>query len=244
MTDDSAVECAEHGSGARAIVCQHLPAGRGVGFNQVCAPDEPDCVFPDAWCDACEAVLDREGEWNDRAQAFANLRVLCSDCYMRARSQNWPSETHVEMDALIERSLDYLKSRQDEWQREFRLEDCERYDWNQDRGELVFSRRGSPVVVADIQFVGSVSNRTKTWMWSWANDSFHENVRSRIRGVREYGEEHRLLKLACAYWNGEEVDGWEMTAVSASLLEAKGAYRSPHDHGAEFMVLTDIRWAN
>lgn len=247
MTDDSAVEaveCAEHGSQAAAIVCRHLPEGQGVGFNQVCAPDEPDCLFPDAWCDACEAVLEREGGWNERAQSFADLRLLCSDCYMRARLLNWPRESHRDMAKLIESSVDYLQARQDDLRREFRLDDYDRYDWDQDSGELVFSRRGSPVVVAEIQFVGSASNHSGTWMWSWANDSFREAAKSRVRAVREYGERHRLLQLACAYWSGSEEDGWQMTAVAAYLLQAKGAYRSPDEHGAAFMVMTDIRWSH
>jgi hypothetical protein len=34
-----------------------------------------------------------------------------------------------------------------------------------------------------------------------------------------------------------------MTAISALLLGAKGVYRTPHDNGITFMVLTDVRWA-
>ena len=34
-----------------------------------------------------------------------------------------------------------------------------------------------------------------------------------------------------------------MTAVTAYLTHALGAYRSPHDEGVLFMVLTAVRWA-
>jgi hypothetical protein len=61
--------------------------------------------------------------------------------------------------------------------------------------------------------------------------------------VREYEEAHSLLKLASAYWSADEEDGWQMTAVSAYLLKAKGAYRSPDERGFTFMVMTDVRWA-
>src|SRR5712675_1358664 len=72
----------------------------------------------------------------------------------------------------------------------------------------VFSDGGKPRVVADIVFVGSVSTRSNTWLWSWANDSYLENVKSRMREVRQYGAKHRLLQLAAAHWSATEQDGW------------------------------------
>jgi len=107
----------------------------------------------------------------------------------------------------------------------------------------VFSHKGTPVVIADVQFVGGFSTHSNTWMWSWANVSFLEPVKSKIREVRAYGDQHRLIKLASAYWGATEQDGWDMTAISAFLLGAKGGYRSPHEHGFTFMIMTDVRWA-
>ena len=103
--------------------------------------------------------------------------------------------------------------------------------------------RGHPRVVADIQFVGSVSNVSDTWLWAWANESFFDSVRTDVRKVRKYGDDHHFLRLASAPWKATEVDGWEMTAVVAFLLQAQGAYRSPAERGSTFMTLNDIRWA-
>jgi hypothetical protein len=243
MTEDKAVECTEHGTRDTTYVCRHLPQGQGVGFHQSLEPDQPDTLFPDAWCDACEAVRVAEGEWNERSEAVAGISLLCSGCYLRARLLNWPRDTHTETARLIERSVPYLEEQQDRLRVHYRLNEHERYDWDQDSGRLVFSNAGVPSVVASIQFVGSVSTRSQTWMWSWANQSYLESVRSQVRSVRAYGDEHHLLKLACAYWGAEEADGWEMAAVTAFLLQAKGAYRSPGDSGFTFMVMTDVRWA-
>jgi hypothetical protein len=62
-------------------------------------------------------------------------------------------------------------------------------------------------VIADIQFDESVSTRSQTWLWSWANESFVEAARAEVRLVRAYGEQYRLLRLACAYWDATEEDG-------------------------------------
>lgn len=144
---------------------------------------------------------------------------------------------------VVERAIDLVKPRQDALCDEFRLDDHKRWDWHQDSGTLVFSNDGRPAVIADMQFVGSISTRSRSWLWSWANRSVQGHVRSAVRRVRSYGELERLLKLSCAYWTAEEEDGWQMSAVAAMLLDARGIYRSPDDHGFTFLVMTDVRWA-
>lgn len=240
---ERSVRCAEHGERETTFVCQHLPKGRGIGFHQGFDADNPDAMFPDAWCDACEAVRQEEGGWNSRSESLAAIQVLCSACYLERRRLNWPRSTHEEQAELVQRSVEYLQAKQDALAREYQLNDHERYDWDQDSGHLVFSNQGRPAVIADFQFVGSVSKRTGTWLWSWANASNLEAVRARVREVRAYGDQHRLLKLACAHWSAKEEDGWEMAAVAAYLLKAKGAYRSPDGNTFAFMIMTDVRWA-
>ena len=220
MSEDQRIDCADHGSQGRTFVCQHLAAaGQDLGFHRGFDPEEPDALFPDAWCDACEAVREREGDWNERSEK--------------------PRSTHSNLSELIRQSIAYLQPKQDLLTSKYRLSHHERYDWHQESGQLIFSNDGKPAVVADIQFVGSLSFRSKTWMWSWANESFLEKVRSQIRRVRAYGDEHSLLRLACAYWGADEEDGWEMTAVAAYLLQAQGAYRSPDEHGHTFMIRSE-----
>lgn len=236
------IECEEHGTREATFVCQHLVKGEGLGFHQGSDDDDPPAPLPDAWCDSCETVRAEEGGWNDRSEAEAKIGLLCSDCYLKRRQLNWPRATFAEQAELIRRSLEYLQDRQDALVRAYRLNSHERYDWDQGSGQLVFSNQGLAAVRADFQFVGSVSTRTNTWLWSWANESDLEHVRAKTRQVRSYGEERRLLKLACAYWPAQEVDGWEMAAVAAYLLKAEGVYRSPHGHARTFLLITDVGW--
>jgi len=241
--EDRFIDCPEHGSAAAALACRHLFSGQGLGFHVGPDPELPDALWPDAWCDACEAVLSKEGTWNDTALAQADFALLCSGCYERVRLLNWPRESHVAFAQLLDASIPYLQARQNEIEAQYRLGSYPRYDWYQETAELVFSEEGRPRVVADIQFVGSISTRSGSWLWSWANTSLVESAKSEIRRVRAYGEAHSLLKLACAYWGADEEDGWQMTAVAAFLLKAKGAYRSPDERGFTFLVMTDLRWA-
>src|SRR5262245_4329307 len=76
---------------------------------------------------------------------------------------------------------------------------------------------------------------------AWDNPSILEHVKHCLADVRAYREAHGLDKLTTATWPGDEHDGWEMTAATAFILRAEGAYRSPGDHGALFMVLRNVR---
>jgi hypothetical protein len=235
------VECARHGSREATYVCQHLVSGEGSGVNYAHDEEDPDELWPGAWCAACERVLDAEGEWNDRSEAFAGIRLLCDGCYQTVRERNW-TQDDAAFKGLMSDAVAYLQQRQDQLSAGFGLDRFERYDWNLRTSQLIFCDRKQPQVVADIQLVGSISTRSHSWLWSWANRSVPEPVRRRVREVRDYGETHRYLKLASAAWAAEEADGWEMAAITAYLIGAAGAYRAPGDRNFSFLAITDIRW--
>jgi len=237
------VDCAQHGVREATFVCRHLVTGLGAGFHWGFDEDEPDRIWPDAWCDACERVRESEGGWNDRSEAFAAVRLLCDRCYEAARQRNW-REDAAAFDSLLREAVAHLNERQAHLQSRYALGSYPRYDWSQDTGQLIFSRDGHAGVVADVQFVGTLSTHSQTWLWSWANPSIAEPVKQRIRRVRAYGETHRYLRLASACWSAQEADGWEMTAIAAYLLGAMGAYRSPEDRGFSFLVMTDVHRAH
>ena len=137
-----------------------------------------------------------------------------------------------------------LKERQDQLNKDYKLGEWERYDWDQDRQELVFSQRGEPKVIAKVQFVGSYSKLSNTWRWAWANDTVLPGMKAAVAQVKQLGAEKHWSKLTEPQWPATEQDGWDMTGVALRVLDAKGAYRSPDENGLTFMVITSIRWAS
>ena len=81
------VECQTHGEQEETFVCLHLArslsTGETVGFFW------SGELRGDAWCSACEDVRIREGgsagDWNERSEKFANIKLLCGVCYDRLR---------------------------------------------------------------------------------------------------------------------------------------------------------------
>ena len=243
MSDsDKTIECGTHGATHCTFVCQHLVANsEKLGFNLGYDPENPDDLCPDAWCDQCEAVLNAEGEWNDKSEAFADIKLMCTHCYESARERNWLQDDEV-FDDLICEHFQYLDERQKDFLQKYKVTKHERWDWYQETGKLIFTHNGTPQVEADIHFAGSFSTKSNTWMWAWANQSLTEKVKASSRQVKKIGEELNLLKLVAGRWQATEVDGWEMTAVLAKTLNAIGAYRTPDQYGFTYMVVTNARW--
>jgi hypothetical protein len=81
------MQCATHGECLETFVCTHLLGeGVGLGFNRN-DPSEED-PFPDAWCDNCEIIRAAVDGWDEESEKLAQISLLCSGCYERARIRN------------------------------------------------------------------------------------------------------------------------------------------------------------
>jgi hypothetical protein len=143
---------------------------------------------------------------------------------------------------LVTSAYAYLTARQDHLKETFGLSNYERWDWDDDRGAVVFSDAGVPRVVAPSQLVGSVSRKTGTWLWAWANEHVEPRLCRDLEEVRRYGEHHGIWQLTTPKWEADETDGWEMTSIAAYILQAKGGYRMPNDQVFSFAIFEAVEW--
>jgi hypothetical protein len=238
------IVCESHGSSPATYVCQHLVIDPVQRWH--CALPSIENPRPDAWCDACETVFLRDGEWNDKNEGEVEISILCGHCYDRKLGD---SVGRLEGDALgawrafVDECQRQLRRKQEDLSRLYSLWAHKRWDWNQERGEIVFSNDGLPAVIAKVAFVGSVSSKSETWLWSWANQHVLDAARARVVEVRDFGEKRDFPHLIVPKWAATEIDGWEMTAVAAHVLGADGAYRTPKEAGLTFMTLSEVRRA-
>jgi hypothetical protein len=113
--------------------------------------------------------------------------------------------TEEEFGQFEHESAEYLKTQQDILRNEYDMGSYERWDYDQDTGEFVFSDAGVPKVIAKFQVVGSISHVSNTWLWSWANPSILETVKGDMRVVRQFGEKHGLKELLDGKWKAEDL---------------------------------------
>ena len=143
---------------------------------------------------------------------------------------------------LLEESRIYLDTKQAECDQEYRLNQFNRMDYEQETGRMIFSDVGViPRVVADYQIVGSLSGRSNTWLWAWDNPYLLENTLQDIWEVKEFGDKNDIEKLINPKMEAAEQDAWDMTAIAAYLLKAKGAYSFLSDDIRVFVILKQIK---
>ncbi|MEM1328831.1 MAG: DUF6882 domain-containing protein [Bacteroidota bacterium] len=87
------IYCDKHGANRHAFVCQHLMNGaEGKGFEEA-FPTEKGMELGEeddfqAWCDQCEEVRVKLDGWNDESMEFANIKLVCEDCYFIIKEKN------------------------------------------------------------------------------------------------------------------------------------------------------------
>jgi hypothetical protein len=253
MSDPSEqILCERHGKATPTpvtFVCRHIHDGCGCGFHD--CGDEGD-EWPDAWCDKCEAILERMGEWTDE-MASRDLTVLCTGCYEEARSKNRRIPAGVEPGQLATDEEAYRRlvaaAHRDCNDRQARAFARWQFDakgrWHYDGSALWFFDVGdTSAVTAEVEIVGSFSTRSNTWMWAWGNEEYSAHARAKVLPVQVFGEVRGIEKLTSADWAADLVDAWEVTQIAAVLLDAEAIYRAPMNHLLVFMLLRGLRHAD
>jgi len=89
---DKYIECGDHEYRRITYVCRHLDTAAKVGFHEAFETSEGMELDDDddlqAWCDECEKVREKEGEWNDNSMAFAQIKIVCEGCYFDMKEFN------------------------------------------------------------------------------------------------------------------------------------------------------------
>jgi hypothetical protein len=88
LNKNSRMDCLRHGDQRPAFICKHLHYGEGCGFHQPNGPPSVNWPFQNAWCDECDKVLMKEGEWNDRSEGFADIMAICESCFEEIKQRN------------------------------------------------------------------------------------------------------------------------------------------------------------
>lgn len=239
MNDESeTISCDEHGESQATFVCEHLIAEPVQRWH--CNAPSEDNRWPDAWCEKCDAEFLKEGEWNENNEKNVRIKLLCAECYELLKGKSVERLTGQELERWNSFVVDAHKELSDKqaiWKENFEIGKYKNWNWNQDDAELTFSNDDTPAIRCDIAFVGGVSTKSNTWLWSWANYSLIEKVRAPLAAVREFGYEQDYPKLFIPKWRAEEVDGWEMAAIATKILDAESVYRTPSNYGFTFLVV-------
>src|SRR5918999_4746739 len=142
---------------------------------------------------------------------------------------------------LLTAAHPYTTTRQDELRDRYGLAAMPHAHFNEATGQLVFSDQSNrPRILANVQVVGSVDTADRTWLWSWANPEVDAFLYRDILEVQMLGRERGIEQLTTPFWDGDAVDGWEVTSICAYVLQAAGAYRAASPRGFTYFVMTTV----
>lgn len=113
-------------------------------------------------------------------------------------------------------------------------------NWNVDfsRGIISFGKSNFPV-----QFIGSESLSSNTWLWGWANKSqLPESVLVETYRLKSFGEANKLEAfLEPQFELDDSFNGHNLSIISAALNENNVCYyEGPHQGGSIFVQFTGI----
>ena len=80
-----AIHCVRHGVTPCCLICRHLGEGSGLGYFAI-KPEAEEAA--QAWCAACDTVLEAERGWSDRADAQADWKLYCTGCWDEALARH------------------------------------------------------------------------------------------------------------------------------------------------------------
>lgn len=96
-------------------------------------------------------------------------------------------------------------------------------------------------VRADVEFAGSWSPSSRSWLWGWENASMPAAVTARLEAVRAFGERHGVDELRASVVEGDEDAAWTMAAAALRLLDAQAIYRAAGARSEAFLLMFAIR---
>ena len=104
-----------------------------------------------------------------------------------------------------------------------------------------FEANGRAAVIAGVVDIGSYSKATKSWRWTWANESNVLALRAESeRLCKQLHERTGLALFTTPTFELPHDRAPQLLAMAVEVLAAKGGYRAPAGHLETFLVLTTV----
>lgn len=136
------------------------------------------------------------------------------------------------------KSTEAFKKVQNTFMKSFKIDDYANWYYNQATELLTFSTGDDQINFRYVP-IGTYSEKTETWMWSWQNSDSIESTKKETLAIRNFGENNQYDKLTKGHFESDKYDGWEFVAISNKLLGGIGGYRVKSDHLEIYMLVKE-----
>lgn len=141
---------------------------------------------------------------------------------------------------IISISDDYLTNQQQILSSQYNIGSYENYFCDQETWLITFSNKWDIKLKITFEVVWTISKESNTWLWAWDNPHILEKLKNEIIKVAQFWKKYNLEHLTKRKWHADEIWGWEMTAISSYVMQAKWAYKIPWENVYSFIIFKEI----
>ncbi len=111
-------------------------------------------------------------------------------------------------------------------------------------GVLAFRRPHEDPLQLSVQVLGTESEETKTWLWSWANNSaVPPTLMASALQLKQLGESQGIEEFASPELPiTPEVNPARISLVASGILRASAWFRAPYPRGAAWLLIKDPKY--
>src|SRR5690242_10456896 len=136
----------------------------------------------------------------------------------------------LNFDQYRDECTEKISALQEEFIKLYDLNSYERWAFENDFGVFRFESDNGKELYFHYSLVGSFSNKTSTWKWSWDNPHIKASECKQVGKVKAFGEQNNFSELTTGLVDGDEFIGHEMMAIAAVILNAIGVFNFKEDH--------------
>ncbi|WP_395735696.1 DUF6882 domain-containing protein [Prosthecobacter sp.] len=167
--------------------------------------------------------FNRSAKVSDMSKGASLVAVPTEDEIAAAHAENHAQDAAMTHEQIMERSRNDLSIKTSAHAGAWKLGKEERWDWDGDKGTLIFTFKDK-VVRTRAQLVGSYVYSRRSWLWAWANNTIPEDSKSDSKRVREHMVQRRVAGFDHEELFVDEQEAWDFAALACYLTNAEGAY--------------------
>jgi hypothetical protein len=141
---------------------------------------------------------------------------------------------------IMERALNDLQIKTSAHAGVWKLGDEERWDWDGDKGTLIFTFTDK-IIRTRAQLVGSYVYSRRSWLWAWANKTIPEDSKLDSKIVRNHMIQRRVTGFDHEELFVDEKDAWAFASLACYLANAEGAYSGRDGDMRAFFTFHDVK---
>lgn len=142
----------------------------------------------------------------------------------------------IDYEKFVKNCVEELKLLQSKFYADYDISSYDNWFYNQSTGLLTFSTGVKELNFRYFQ-IGSFSDKTNTWKWSWDNEHTLDNVKKQVELIREFGQRNKFPRLTTGYFESDEIEAWEFVAIATKLSDGIGVYRPVGDDQLQIFLV-------